>query len=86
MEVSSLPIITRKALRGQLIANKPRIRFNGRETGDSEPRLTIRRAGELGLEIVVSKAIKAPYALGNRGLWRKAKGLKRARVRHRGLI
>jgi ATP-dependent DNA ligase len=33
--------------------------------------------GKLGFEGVVSKTIDAPYASGNRGLWRKAKWLNR---------
>jgi ATP-dependent DNA ligase len=37
----------------------------------------LRHAGKLGFEGVVSKTIDAPYAPGNRGLWRKAKWLNR---------
>jgi ATP-dependent DNA ligase len=37
----------------------------------------LRHAGKLGFEGVVSKTIDAPYAPGNRGLWRKAKALNR---------
>ena len=58
-----------------LIANKPGLQFNGHDTGDGE--LILTHAGKLGLEGVVSKTIDAPYALGNRGLWRKAKALNR---------
>ncbi|HEY3622171.1 MAG TPA: hypothetical protein VGL12_07190, partial [Roseiarcus sp.] len=36
-----------------------------------------KHAGKLGFEGVVSKTIDAPYAPGNRGLWRKAKWLNR---------
>ena len=36
-----------------------------------------KHAGKLGFEGVVSKTIDAPYAPGNRGLWRKAKALNR---------
>jgi hypothetical protein len=39
--------------------------------------LILRYAGKLGFEGVVSKTINAPYAPGNRGLWRKAKWLNR---------
>ena len=39
--------------------------------------LILKHAGELGFEGVVSKTIDAPYAPGNRGLWRKAKALNR---------
>jgi ATP-dependent DNA ligase len=37
----------------------------------------LKHAGKLGFEGVVSKTIDAPYAPGNRGLWRKAKALDR---------
>jgi bifunctional non-homologous end joining protein LigD len=74
-DVSGLPLIERKALLEPLIADKPGLQFNGHETGDGE--LILRHAGKLGLEGVVSKTIDAPYAPGNRGLWRKAKWLNR---------
>ena len=74
-DVSALPLIERKALLQPLIANKPGLQFNGHDTGDGE--LILTHAGKLGLEGVVSKTIDAPYALGNRGLWRKAKALNR---------
>jgi ATP-dependent DNA ligase len=45
------------------------------ETGDGG--LILKHAGKLGFEGVVSKTIDAPYAPGNRGLWRKAKWLNR---------
>jgi ATP-dependent DNA ligase len=73
--VSALPLIERKALREPLIADKPGLQFNGHETGDGE--LILSHAGKLGFEGVVSKTIDAPYAPGNRGLWRKAKWLNR---------
>jgi ATP-dependent DNA ligase len=44
----------------------------------SSSRYLIRKhAGQLGFEGVVSKTIDAPYAPGNRGLWRKSKCLNR---------
>jgi ATP-dependent DNA ligase len=43
--------------------------LDGHETGDGE--LIRKHAGQLGHERVVSKKIDAPYAPGNRGLWRK---------------
>src|SRR5208282_3472716 len=53
----------------------PGLQFNDHETGDGE---RIRRhACQLGFEGVVSKTIDAPYAPGNRGLWRKSKCLNR---------
>ena len=74
-DVSSLPLIERKTLLEPLIAGKPCLQFDGHETGDGE--LILRHAGKLGFEGVVSKTIDAPYAPGNRGLWRKAKWLNR---------
>jgi ATP-dependent DNA ligase len=70
-----LPLIERKALLEPLVADKPGLQFKGHETGDGE--LILRHAGKLGFEGVVSKTIGAPYAPGNRGLWRKAKWLNR---------
>jgi ATP-dependent DNA ligase len=70
-----MPLIERKALLEPLIADTLGIQFNGHETGDGE--LVLSHAGKLGFEGVVSKTIDAPYAPGNRGLWRKAKWLNR---------
>ena len=74
-DISGLQLIERKALLEPLLANKPGLQFNGHETGDGE--LILKHAGKLGFEGVVSKTIDAPYAPGNRGLWRKAKWLNR---------
>ena len=74
-DVSNLPLIERKTLLEPLVANKLGLQFNGHETGDGE--LILKHAGKLGFEGVVSKTIDAPYAPGNRGLWRKAKWLNR---------
>jgi DNA ligase D-like protein (predicted ligase) len=74
-DVSGLSLVERKALLEPLVSNKPGIQFNGHDTGDGE--LILKRAGKLGFEGVVSKTIDAPYAPGNRGLWRKAKALNR---------
>jgi hypothetical protein len=74
-DVSVLPLIERKALLEPLVADKPGLQFNGHETGDGE--LILKHAGKLGFEGAVSKTIHAPYAPGNRGLWRKAKWLNR---------
>jgi ATP-dependent DNA ligase len=65
----------RLALLEPLIESALGIQFSGHETGDGE--LILKHAGKLGLEGVVSKTINAPYAPGNRGLWRKAKWLNR---------
>jgi DNA ligase D-like protein (predicted ligase) len=73
--VSALPLIERKALLEPLIADMLGVQFNSHETGDGE--LILKHAGKLGFEGVVSKTIGAPYAPGNRGLWRKAKWLNR---------
>ena len=74
-DIASLPLIERKALLEPLFAAIPGLQFNGHETGDGE--LIRRHAGQLGHEGVVSKMINAPYAPGNRGLWRKSKCLSR---------
>jgi DNA ligase D-like protein (predicted ligase) len=74
-DISGLQLIERKALLEPLLVNNPGLQFNGHETGDSE--LILKHAGKLGFEGVVSKTIDAPYAPGNRGLWRKAKWLNR---------
>jgi hypothetical protein len=74
-DVSGLSLIERKALLEPLVSNKPGLQFNGHDTGDGE--LILQHAGKLGFEGVVSKTIDAPYAPGNRGLWRKAKALNR---------
>jgi bifunctional non-homologous end joining protein LigD len=58
-----------------LVADEPDLQFNGHETGDGE--LILGHAGKLDFEGLVSKTIDAPYAPGNRGLWRKAKWLNR---------
>ena len=74
-DISDLPLVDRKALLEPLLKDKPGLQFNGRETGDGD--LILEHAGKLGFEGVVSKTIDAPYAPGNRGLWRKAKALNR---------
>jgi DNA ligase D-like protein (predicted ligase) len=74
-DVSSLPLVRRKELLEPLVTNKPGLQYNGHDTGDGE--LILQHAGKLGFEGVVSKTIDAPYAPGNRGLWRKAKALNR---------
>jgi DNA ligase D-like protein (predicted ligase) len=74
-DISGFALIERKTLLEPLVANKPGLQFNGHDTGDGE--LILKHAGKLGFEGVVSKTIDAPYAPGNRGLWRKAKALNR---------
>jgi ATP-dependent DNA ligase len=73
-DISSLTLLERKALLEPLVTNKPGLQLNGHDTGDGE--LILQHAGKLGFGgRVVSKTIDAPYAPGNRGLWRKAKAL-----------
>jgi ATP-dependent DNA ligase len=69
-DTSLLPLIERKALLDPLVTNKPGLQFNGHDAGDGE---LILKHGKVGFEGVVSKTTDAPYAPGNRGLWRKAK-------------
>jgi DNA ligase D-like protein (predicted ligase) len=73
--ISGLSLVERKKLLEPLVANKPGLQFNGHDAGDGE--LILKHAGRLGFEGIVSKTIDAPYAPGNRGLWRKAKALNR---------
>jgi ATP-dependent DNA ligase len=74
-DVSGLSLVERKALLEPLVTDKPGLQYNGHDTGDGE--LILKHAGKLSFEGVVSKTIDAPYAPGNRGLWRKAKALNR---------
>jgi ATP-dependent DNA ligase len=74
-DTTRLPLLERKALLQPLVIDIPGLQFNGHETGDGE---RIRRhACQLGYEGVGSKTVDAPYAPGNRGLWRKSKCLNR---------
>jgi ATP-dependent DNA ligase len=54
-DVSSLPLVERKALLEPLVANKLGLQFNGHDTADGE--LILKHAGKLGFEGVVSKTI-----------------------------
>jgi len=74
-DIAALPLIDRKALLEPLIAQSDGLQFNAHETGDDE--LIRQHACKRGFEGVVSKTIDAPYAPGNRGLWRKTKCLNR---------
>ena len=74
-DTAGLPLIERKALLEPVIAGTPGLQFNGHETGNGE--LVRQHACQLGFEGVVSKTIDAPYAPGDRGLWRKSKCLNR---------
>jgi bifunctional non-homologous end joining protein LigD len=74
-DTAGLPLLERKALLQPLVADIPGLQFNSHELGDGE--LIRRHAYQLGYEGIVSKTADAPYAAGNRGLWRKAKCLNR---------
>ena len=74
-DIASLALIERKALLEPLVAAIPNLQFNGHEARGGE--LIRRHAGQFGHEGIVSKTINAPYAPGNRGLWRKSKCLNR---------
>jgi bifunctional non-homologous end joining protein LigD len=74
-DTARLPLDERKALLDPIVADIPGLQFNAHEAGDGE--LIRRHACRLGFEGVVSKRADAPYAPGNRGLWRKAKCLNR---------
>ena len=74
-DTTRLLLIERKALLEPLVTGKLGLQSNGHEAGDGE--LIPKHAGKLGFEGVVSKTIDAPYAPGNRRLWRKAKALNR---------
>jgi DNA ligase D-like protein (predicted ligase) len=74
-DTAGLPLVERKALLEPLFAGTPGLQFNGHETGEGE--VVRQHACKLGFEGVVSKTIDAPYAPGNRGLWRKSKCLNR---------
>jgi ATP-dependent DNA ligase len=69
-DTAGLPLLERKALLEPLIADAAGVQFNAHETGDGE--IVRKHACKLGFEGVVSKTIDAPYAPGNRGLWRKS--------------
>ena len=74
-DTARLPLAERKALLQPIVTDIRGLQFNGHETGDGE--LIRQHACKLGFEGIVSKTVDAPYASGNRGLWRKAKCLNR---------
>jgi bifunctional non-homologous end joining protein LigD len=74
-DTARLPLAERKALLEPIISDIPGLQFNAHEAGEGG--LVLRHAYKLGFEGVVSKRVDAPYAPGNRGLWRKAKCLNR---------
>jgi DNA ligase D-like protein (predicted ligase) len=74
-DTARLPLTERKALLQPIVTDILGMQFNGHEIGDGE--LIRQHACKLGFEGVVSKTADAPYAPGNRGLWRKTKCLNR---------
>jgi ATP-dependent DNA ligase len=83
-DLSSLPLTRRKELLEPMVTNKAGLQFNGHDTGDGG--LILKHASKLGFEGVVSKTIDAPYAPGNRGLWRKSQSAQPPGVRDRRLV
>jgi len=67
-DTARLSLLERKPLLEPIVTGIPGLQFNGHEIGDGE--LVRRHACELGFEGIVSKTADAPYAPGNRGLWR----------------
>jgi ATP-dependent DNA ligase len=74
-DTAGLPLIECEELLKPLIEGAPGLQYNDHVTGEGER--ILRHACELRFEGIVSKTIDAPYAPGNRGLWRKAKCLNR---------
>jgi bifunctional non-homologous end joining protein LigD len=74
--VGSVPLIDRKARLQELLATvRPPLQYSDHQVGHG--REFYCKACELSLEGIVSKRADAPYAPGNRGLWRKVKCLNR---------
>jgi ATP-dependent DNA ligase len=75
-DVGARPLIERKARLAALLApvSSP-LQYSDHQTGHG--RAFFERACGLSLEGIVSKRADAPYAPGNRGLWRKVKCLHR---------
>jgi DNA ligase D-like protein (predicted ligase) len=74
-DTAGQPLIERKAFLKPLIEGVPGLQYNDHMSGDGE--LIRKHACELRFEGIVSKTADAPYAPGNRGLWRKSKCLNR---------
>src|SRR5436309_10200597 len=75
-DLVSMPLRERKARLRQLLAGiRGPIRYSDHQEGRG-PEFHA-KACEMGLEGIVSKQADAPYAPGNRGLWRKVKCLNR---------
>jgi len=71
------PLIGRKERLGTLLANAPpSLRYSDHVVGQGPA--FYERACAMRAEGIVSKRVDAPYAPGNRGLWRKVKCLNRA--------
>jgi ATP-dependent DNA ligase len=75
-DLGARPLIERKARLAALLSNvAPPLHYSDYHAGDGQAFRA--RACELSLEGIVSKRADAPYAPGNRGLWRKVKCLYR---------
>jgi bifunctional non-homologous end joining protein LigD len=71
-DVSARPLIERKARLAELLSDvRPPLRYSDHQVGRG--RAFHEKACAMSLEGIVSKRIDAPYAPGNRGLWRKVK-------------
>jgi DNA ligase D-like protein (predicted ligase) len=75
-DVSARPLLERKARLAELLSNvRPPLRYSDHQFGRG--RAFDEKACAMSLEGIVSKRADAPYAPGNRGLWRKVKCLYR---------
>jgi bifunctional non-homologous end joining protein LigD len=72
----SAPLVERKERLRALLSNAtPQLQYSDHQIGRGPDFYA--RACELSLEGIVSKRASAPYAPGNRGLWRKVKCMHR---------
>jgi bifunctional non-homologous end joining protein LigD len=75
-DLRARPLIERKARLAALLSNvSSPLQYSDHQTGHG--RVFHEKACAMGLEGIVSKRADAPYAPGNRGLWRKVKCLHR---------
>ena len=75
-DITGMPLTERKARLAVLLANvSPPLQYSDHQAGHG--RAFFAKACALSVEGIVSKRIDAPYAPGNRGLWRKLKCLHR---------
>jgi DNA ligase D-like protein (predicted ligase) len=75
-DVRARPLVERKARLAELLTDvRPPLHYSDHQTGQGPA--FHERACAMSLEGIVSKGADAPYAPGNRGLWRKVKCLHR---------